>query len=472
MKTPRLTALIMVAVIMLSLTVIPAGAQYFTDVSIGHWARESINYAADNGYIDHKDKFAFDPTGVLTRADVAEIIYRFEGSPDVEAATHFADVAVSSGITNPVSWVYKNGIMIGTSKNTFEPSRGITRQDLAVVFFRYGSFTKSKKQNVMSKRADISDFPDASSVKDYAVEAVSWAVAVKLITGEVGGIIAPSKSVVRQTGAEMLKRFGIYVEGINFNRDIYGFTADKIKNDTYHITTNHLSALYAHLKLTGELNDVYEDDGLSVKERIEADISGKRADSSFGMALSVILNKVGKLDLTRHFGDGADNIRDINTFTRGSELESAISFYDLSRHATSVRDLRLTTKCLSADSEWTAMIDSLPVIIDENGLILFTYGYMSEGKLKYHTVVMYDYEAVATSSYTFYVYDPDSLTVSTLTAELKTDGGKAAYDLRHGDRLIVEADRLCDFANIYNKYCIYDLDSYYNDFDAGTSEAN
>ncbi|MBR5447901.1 MAG: right-handed parallel beta-helix repeat-containing protein, partial [Clostridia bacterium] len=90
----------------------------------------------------------------------------------------------------------------------FSPDRDITRQELATMFKRYADF---KDVNTSVGAADISSFPDATSVADWASDAVKWAVGVKLITGKSnnGGAatISPSDKAVRAEFATIIKRF-------------------------------------------------------------------------------------------------------------------------------------------------------------------------------------------------------------------------------------------------------------------------
>lgn len=463
----------------ISLASIPASAQYFTDVNIGHWARESINYATDNGYIDSASTYTFNPDGNFTRADVAKMIYRLENSPNIAVTSQFTDVSASASYAKAVSWMVANGIMNGTSSTTFAPNAGIKRQDLALVFFRYGGYLEDKenayiKYNVMSKRADISGFTDASTVNAYAREAVKWAVATNIITGEVGGVIEPKKVVVRETGAEFLKRFGIFVEGINFSRDIYGFTNNDFEYDNYYITNQHKSILYNYLENTGELDDEYDNDGLTVRDRIDAKINTPYGGSCFGVALTTLLNKVGKLDYTRHFGGtSADYLSDIVTLSGNAALESAINYYQFSLFATGVRNDRIASRCWkqNSSSAWKDWIEDLPGIIDENGLILLSFGFAtgtSTSISAWHAVIIYDYK-INTNGYTFYIYDPNFLSRNEITATNVIESGVNTISLQYGSQTILACDYLCDFSNIYHRYNRYDLDSYYNDFNAGAS---
>ncbi|MBE6985384.1 MAG: S-layer homology domain-containing protein, partial [Ruminococcaceae bacterium] len=53
---------------------------------------------------------------------------------------------------------------------------------------------------------DISDFSDAETVSDYAVDAIVWAVGAEIING-MDGNIAPTEPATRAQIAAMLERY-------------------------------------------------------------------------------------------------------------------------------------------------------------------------------------------------------------------------------------------------------------------------
>ncbi|MDY5972876.1 MAG: S-layer homology domain-containing protein, partial [Butyricicoccus sp.] len=54
---------------------------------------------------------------------------------------------------------------------------------------------------------DLSAFTDASSISDYAVTAMQWAIETGLMTGNGSGTLAPKAGATRAETAAMLMRF-------------------------------------------------------------------------------------------------------------------------------------------------------------------------------------------------------------------------------------------------------------------------
>ena len=148
----------------------------------------------------------------LTRGMVVTVLYRDNGAPKAEFKGTFVDVAEGAYYTAAAEWAFANEFVNGTGTNDwgepyFSPDRDITRQELATMFKRYADF---KHVDTSKGGADISTFPDASSVADWAKDAVKWAVGVGLITGKSNGgaaTLSPVDKAVRAEFATIIKRF-------------------------------------------------------------------------------------------------------------------------------------------------------------------------------------------------------------------------------------------------------------------------
>ena len=149
---------------------INSSAKYFTDVSSTSEHLDAINYVSDNGYMGGTSSTEFSPTANMTRAMFATVLYRYAGAPNVTGTEPFTDVATTAWYYDAVRWAYINGYMGGTSTTTFSPTNNITRQDAAVVFYRYAGV------NNYSNPSLALTFNDYSSIADYAKTAAVWSV--------------------------------------------------------------------------------------------------------------------------------------------------------------------------------------------------------------------------------------------------------------------------------------------------------
>ena len=174
----------------------------FHDVTEGDWFYDAVRYAYETGLMDGVGDSLFAPNSQTTRAQLVTILYRLEGEPEVSGTSGFTDVEAGTWYTDAVAWAAANGIVNGTTDTTFAPGEDITREQLVTVLYRYA---ESKGYDV-SASADLSGYPDAGQVQDYAQPAMAWAVAEGIVEG-VDGTLNPAGNATRAQIATILMRF-------------------------------------------------------------------------------------------------------------------------------------------------------------------------------------------------------------------------------------------------------------------------
>lgn len=171
----------------------------FEDVQADAWYYSAIEYVHSNGLMTgtSDDPMLFSPDMPLTRGMLTAILYRQAGSPEADTNS-FSDVPAGQYYAAAVSWAAKAGIVTGTGDNQFKPEDAITREELAVILYRY-----SGSPAVTDKFAG---FHDADRISDWAKQAVAWALEQGVMTGD-GEMLLPGASATRAETAAMLQRF-------------------------------------------------------------------------------------------------------------------------------------------------------------------------------------------------------------------------------------------------------------------------
>lgn len=178
----------------------------FADVNAGDWFYQDVLFSYEKGLMSGMDAAAFAPYANTTRAQIAVIFYRMEGSPAVEGENSFTDVVRDSGTAwfyDAVTWAQKNGIMGGYSNSSFAPNDPITREQLAAIFYRYAQY---KGYDTTQGGMAIREFGDYESISDYAMSAMAWAVNTGLVKGD-SNLLYPKGTATRAELAAMLHRF-------------------------------------------------------------------------------------------------------------------------------------------------------------------------------------------------------------------------------------------------------------------------
>ena len=178
----------------------------FTDVSHS-WADDGIRYCVTHQLMSGIGNDLFGPKLTTTRAQIVQILYNLEGEPKVSGTTPFTDLT-QDWYQDAVLWAYQTGVVAGTSSTTFEPDLPVTREQIAVILMEY--MTRVLKLERTWTPADLSIFPDADSVSDWAKDAMADAVALGLISGASNGgqtLLEPQGSATREQVATILMEF-------------------------------------------------------------------------------------------------------------------------------------------------------------------------------------------------------------------------------------------------------------------------
>ena len=178
----------------------------FTDVVAGTWYYGAAAYAYNNGLFAGMTPTTFAPNATMTRAMLVSVLWRLAGEPAPKAPNTFVDVPDGAWYTDAVTWAAENGVVSGIGGSRFDPSGFVTRAQTAEILYNYAH---SKGYDV-SARADLTAFPDAGSVSGWAEEALSWANAAGLINGTVRDgqtILDPQGSASRAQVAMILMNY-------------------------------------------------------------------------------------------------------------------------------------------------------------------------------------------------------------------------------------------------------------------------
>lgn len=181
---------------------VPDKAMSFTDVKSNDWYYSSVRYAYDNGLFSGVSHDSFGPGDSMDRSMLATVLYSLDGKP-AAGKSGFADVADGAWYADAVAWAAEHGIVSGVGGGAFTPGGTITREQLAVMLYRYAQY----KGYDVSKTADLSGYADQDKLSDWAAQAVQWACGSGLMAGRSAAQLAPEGTLTRAEAATMLKAF-------------------------------------------------------------------------------------------------------------------------------------------------------------------------------------------------------------------------------------------------------------------------
>ena len=188
---------------------------YFSDVQPSDWFYNAVNKAAENKYMNgYGGTTTFGPNDALTRGQVAVVLFNMSGAviPQDETNAHyntesgwntgFSDVDGKQYYGQAIYWAKKTGVVNGYADGSFRPDQTITREQFAGMLANYAKLV-NRDETVGTVDVDeaLKGFKDASSVSDWAEDAVAWAVS-KDVMGN-GGSINPAGTLTRAEAAAM-----------------------------------------------------------------------------------------------------------------------------------------------------------------------------------------------------------------------------------------------------------------------------
>ncbi|MDR2355061.1 MAG: S-layer homology domain-containing protein [Clostridiales Family XIII bacterium] len=173
------------------------------DVSASDWYYENVKFVVDSGLFRGVSETAFAPDAQMTRAMLATVLHRLAVEPAAPGGVGFADVPAGKWFTDAVAWASANGIVGGYSESVFGADDAVTREQIAVLLYRYANLMGMDT----SAAADLSAYADADAISEWAREAMAWANATGLITGRGADTLAPADTATRAEVATVLHRF-------------------------------------------------------------------------------------------------------------------------------------------------------------------------------------------------------------------------------------------------------------------------
>ena len=180
MKT-RFFHLLLTGVLLISALSIPASATAapFSDVADSAWYYESVERVYEENWMNGTGNDRFSPDDSLTRAMLAVILWRIEGSQGANRTVTFTDTSANAWYADGLSWCAEKGFFAGYPNGSFGPDDAVTREQLATVFFRYAEETGAEP----SGQAGHTTFKNGCP---WAADTCAWANEYGLFTDAIG----------------------------------------------------------------------------------------------------------------------------------------------------------------------------------------------------------------------------------------------------------------------------------------------
>ena len=142
----------------------------FDDVNEQDWFYDAVQYMASRKLMSGIGNDQFSPKQPTDRAMMVTMLYRLAGEPEVQKAASFNDVPAGSYYADAVAWAETNGLANGVGAGVFAPERVLSRQELAAMLYRFAQF-QGLDVTATGKLSHFTDQPDswARSAMEWCV---------------------------------------------------------------------------------------------------------------------------------------------------------------------------------------------------------------------------------------------------------------------------------------------------------------
>lgn len=173
----------------------------FTDVKAEDWFASPVTALAMKGIVSGYSDGSFGPSDNVSRAMAVTMLWRAAGSPVVNFAMDFSDVAEDQWYTEAVRWAASLEITKGVGNGKFGTTTPVTRQDLAVMIVKANEAALKKE---LKSDAEAPAFPDNDQIASYAAEAVYTLQKAGIVSGNSAGEFQPTGTASRAVFSKML----------------------------------------------------------------------------------------------------------------------------------------------------------------------------------------------------------------------------------------------------------------------------
>ncbi len=190
-------------------------AKTFSDIN-SHWAKPYIDFNTSRELFLGVGGDRFDPAGNMTRAMFATLIGRLYersyGEIVPSGNNIFTDCNYNSYYGKYVDWAQETGLILGVGNGRFNPNGLITREQMAALLYRFAQFMNKVPQDIGVELP----YADKSSISNWAADGVRFCQASGLLQGRKDNTFNPQGLASRAEVATIINRFVYYFLSNNF----------------------------------------------------------------------------------------------------------------------------------------------------------------------------------------------------------------------------------------------------------------
>ncbi len=158
---------------------------------------------------------------------------------------------------------------------------------------------------------------------------------------------------------------------LSFTEDIYSFKNgyDVFTTGNYTISDAHFEKLCSYVEANVNSKDEYDSiESMLIYFREKKKWSG----SCYGMAVTVLLDKLGKISFNENFDSNAKTMFEVDSPLLNTEVMSAINYYHSAQYIPFIKDCQIMY--FQDSSDWSAGLRSIVDKAEEGKIFIFNFG--------------------------------------------------------------------------------------------------
>lgn len=176
---------------------------WYIDVKPHHWYYEYTAKAIDYGVVHGVYGNTFIADSTFTRGEMAQLLHNISMNPINSEMGTYPDVPADSKMYQAVDFCVRFGYLDLMENGNFEPDAPISREDIAVVLWKYHG-----SKNLWEYKMNSNDvFKDVNKISSDAMNAMTWCIEKMIFLGDPGYNLNPKSNVTRAEAAAILVRY-------------------------------------------------------------------------------------------------------------------------------------------------------------------------------------------------------------------------------------------------------------------------
>lgn len=180
----------------------PSVVDIFMDIDADDWFVPDVQFVYNREIMIGKTKDIFDPTGLLLREEFVQALYNHQGKPSVSGTNPYPDVNEDAWYYNAVIWAKQNDIANGYGNGNFGVGDPITREQFALMLYKYAGLCGYDQTALAGKS---SSYNDSSKISSWAKTAMDWVLTQDLLNCS-DNKLDPQGNTTRAECAHSLKK--------------------------------------------------------------------------------------------------------------------------------------------------------------------------------------------------------------------------------------------------------------------------